>query len=177
MSLADIAEGVRSVETQHTRDVAIVDAVNESLADRLEGFASDLPCSPTQADRLARQFGAGESIESCAETVGVTRTNAARTLHLLGFAGVITVDPVDREIIKQWINGEIDRITANRRTDLDKSRFALAVYVETHEPLTETRAAIEPTVSLSENIQTDRRRALDETMADSTDLQPLYGST
>jgi hypothetical protein len=87
------------------------------------------------------------------------------------------VDPVDREIIKQWINGEIDRTTANRRTDLERSRFALAVYVETHEPLTEDQAAIEPTISLSENIQSDRRRVLNETMADPTDLQPLYGST
>lgn len=165
------------METQHTRDVAVVDAANESLADRLEDCASDLPCSPTAASHLARQFRAGESIEACAETVGVTRTNAARTLHLLGFAGVITVDPVDREIIKQWINGEIDRTTATRRTDLERSRFALAVYVETHEPLTEDQAAIEPTISLSENIQSDRRRVLNETMADPTDLQPLYGST
>lgn len=176
MPLADIAEGVRSVETQHTRNVALIDAAITSLTDRLEQFASDLPCSPRTASQVARQFKGGDSIEAVAEAVGVTRTDPVRTLDLLGFAGVITVDSVDRTIIRRWIEGTIDRTTAHRRTDLDNSTFALAVYVETHETLAEAGAAIEPTVSPSERIHSDRRHALNETMADLADLQPGYGS-
>jgi|GEM_PF-423496 len=175
MALADIAEGIRSVEKQQHRDVAVVDAAGTSLADRLETCASDLPCSPPEAASLARQFAGGAPVERCAETVGVTRTVAVKTLHLLGFSGVVTVDRDDRTVVRRWIDGEIDRTTVRRRTGLDESTFALAVYVETHEPLAAAQAVLDPARTTTDGDPTDQQRALQETMSDPTDFQTLAG--
>ena len=170
MALADIAEGVRVVETQNHRDVAVVDAAGGSLADRLEPCASALPCSLAVAARLARRFAAGASVERSAEAADVTRTVAAKTLHLLGFVGVVTVDPADRAVVRRWIDGEIDRTAARRRTDLEAERFALTAYVETHDPLPAGRAALEPGLATTDDVVSDQQRALEETMSDPTDL-------
>lgn len=175
MALADIADGVRSVEKQQRRDVAVVDAVGGSLADRLERCASDLPCSPRDAASLARRFASGTSVERSAEAVGITRTVAAKTLHLLGFSGVVRLDRDDRTVVRRWIDGEIERTAARRRTGLDEATFALAVYVETHEPLAAARAALDPALATRAVDPTDQQRALRDTMSDPTDFETVAG--
>jgi hypothetical protein len=176
MTLADIAEGIEVVETQREREVAAVDVAGESLADRLESCASALPCSADQAADVAREYAATGSLDRTAEASDVTRTIAAKTLHLLGFEGVVRIDPADRAIVGRWIDGEIDRTTACRRSSLGERTFALAVYVETHEPLPAARAAVEPALTIDRATAVDRRDTLQETMSDPTDLAAGTGS-
>jgi hypothetical protein len=142
MGLSDIAAGIEVTAEQEERGVATVDDTGASLAERLAEFADDLPCEPGAAATLAEQYAAGGSVGAAAEAAGVPAVTAAKTLHLLG-ESVSPVGPVGQEIVADWVDGELPRSEAEELARVSSTEFALAAYVETHEPIEGARAAVE----------------------------------
>ena len=172
MGLKDIAKGVEVVESQERREVAVLDGASESLAEWLSGVAAELPCSTARAAALARSYADGASVERASEVADVTPTVAAKTLHLLGFERVVDVDPADRRTVRRWIDGDVDRTDVQRRCGLDEKTFALAVFVETRDPVRGGRGVVESACTDSA-ASAGPNRALRETMSDPTDLQGM----
>lgn len=141
MGLSDIAEGVEVTTQQRDRGVATVDRTGTPLADRLEPFAASLPTDPATAARVIERYAAGGSIGQAAAAAGVARVTAAKTLHLAGEA-VSPLGPTGREIVRDWIAGELSRTDALALTRATPAEFALAAYVETHDPLEAARDAV-----------------------------------
>jgi len=136
MGLSDIAAGIEVTATQEEQGVATVDATDATLAERLGPFAEALPCAPAP-------------------------TTAAKTLHLLG-ENVSPAGPTGSEVVRDWIAGELTRTEAMELSRLGEQTFALAAFVETHEPLEAACAAVEGVLA--------GQRALAETTSDATDL-------
>lgn len=172
MGLDDIAEGIQVVKSQERRDVAVLDGASESLSEWLSAVAAELPCSTASAAALARSYAGGASIDRASEVADVTPTVAAKTLHLLGFEGIVDVDPADRRAVRRWIDGELDRTTVQRRCTLDEKRFALTVFVETRDPVRGGRGVVE-SMRTDSDAAADPNRALRETMSDPTDLRAM----
>jgi hypothetical protein len=142
MGLSDIAAGIEITETQEESGVATVDATDATLADRLDRFAQQLPCSPTAAATVLERYTAGAAIGPAARAAGVAPMTAAKTLHLLG-ESVSPLSPTGRDVLGDWIAGDLSRTEALELTRLSESEFALATYVETHDPIEDACAAIE----------------------------------
>ena len=142
MGLADIAEGIEVTERQDERGVATVDATDATLTERLEPFADDLPCSPAEAATVLDRYTEGAAIGATGRAAGVAPATAAKTLHLLG-ESVSPAGPTAREIVRDWIAGDLSRTEALELSPLSEAEFALAAYVETHDPSEEACAAVE----------------------------------
>lgn len=142
MGLADIAEGIEVTETQDARGVATVDDTDATLAERLEPFASGLPCSVGEAATVLERYTACGSVGDAGRAAGIPPMTAAKTLYLLG-ESVSPVTPLQRELLADWRQGELTREEAIELTGLNETEFALAAYVETHEPLEEACVAVE----------------------------------
>jgi hypothetical protein len=89
---------------------------------------------------------------------------AAKTLHLLG-ESVSPVGPTGRDVIEDYLAGELSRTDARPLSRTSETEFALAVYVETHDPLPDARAAVED--ALAVETETD---PLAETRSETVDL-------
>ena len=142
MGLSEIAAGIEVTAEQEERGVATVDDTDATLAERLAAVANDLPCSPEEAAAAVEQYAAGGSVGAAAEAAGVPAVTAAKTLHLLGEA-VSPVGQVGRDVVRDWVAGELPRSEAEELARVTSAEFALAAYVETHEPLAGARAAVE----------------------------------
>jgi hypothetical protein len=142
MGLADIAAGLEVTESQEESGVATVDTTDATLSDRLDPFAEQLPCSPAAAATVLERYTAGAAIGPAARAAGVAPMTAAKVLHLLG-ESVSPLGPTGRDVLRDWITGDLSRTEALELTRLSESEFALAAYVETHDPLEEACAAIE----------------------------------
>ena len=141
MGLSDIAEGVEVTTEQRDRGVATVDRTGCPLAERLEACAASLPTDPTTAARVIERYAAGGTVGQAAAAAGVARITAAKTLHLAGEA-VSPLGPTGREIVRDWIAGELSRTDALALTRATPTEFALAAYVETHDPIEAVRDAV-----------------------------------
>lgn len=166
MGLSDIAAGLEVTETQDERGVATVDTTDASLEERLDAFESDLPCSSSEAATLLERYSEGASVGTAGRAAGVPPVTAAKTLHLLG-ESVSPLGPTGRDIVRDWIAGDISRIDAMELTRLGEAEFALAAYVETHEPIEEARIAVEGVLA---GRLTAEETPLSETMSDTTEF-------
>jgi hypothetical protein len=142
MGLADIAEGIEVTETQDAQGVVTVDDTDATLAERLEPFASALPCSVDEAATVLERYTACGSVGEAGRAAGLPPMTAAKTLHLLG-ESVSPATPLQREMLADWQAGELSREEAIELTGLNETEFALAAYVETHEPIEEACVAVE----------------------------------
>jgi hypothetical protein len=142
MGLSELAAGLEVTESQDERGVATVDTTDADLAERLAPFAEDLPCSPADAATVLERYAEGASVGAAAHTAGVATVTAAKTLHLLG-ESVSPLGPTGREIVRDWIAGDLSRSEALELARVGETEFALATYVETHEPIEAACAAVE----------------------------------
>lgn len=72
---------------------------------------------------------------------------AAKVLHLLG-ESVNPLGPTGREVVQDWLAGELSRADAIELVRATETEFALAVYVETHDPIADACAAVEDTLAV-----------------------------
>ncbi|EMA25867.1 MULTISPECIES: DUF7858 family protein [Haloarcula] len=163
MALSDIAAGVEVTTHQRDRGVAAVDETDAPLPERLAPVADDLPCSAATAATVVEAYAAGKSVGDAGRAAGVAPVMAAKTLHLVG-EQVSPVGPQGREIIADWLAGDLSRSDAIALADVTEQEFALAVYIETHEPLPAARDAVEGALT------TEERDPLGETMSDVGEL-------
>ena len=142
MALSDIAAGIEVTTEQRDRGVASVDRTDESLADRLEAVADELPCAAEPAATLVETYAAGESVGDAGRAAGVAPTTAAKTLHCFG-EQVCPLSPTGRDVVRDWLAGVLPRSDAIIHTGASAREFALAVYVETHDPVPDAQSAVE----------------------------------
>lgn len=161
MALSDIASGIEVTARQEDRGVATVDDTGASLVDRLRPHADTLPCTPEAAATVLETHAGGTSVGESARSAGITPVTAAKTLHLCGVDGVTPLAPTARRIVRDWLTGELSRADALALTAAEDAEFALAAYVETHDPDPDLSAA-----AASVDIEHTGRAALADTMPD-----------
>ncbi|MEF8851524.1 MAG: hypothetical protein V5A44_09210 [Haloarculaceae archaeon] len=170
MGLSDIAAGVEVVDEQRDRGVATVDRTGGSLAERLDDHAEALPCSAAEAATLVEAYAGGASIGEAARAAGTTPTDGAKTLHLFG-ESVSPVGPVARDVVTDWLDGRLGRVEAVELAGVSEREFALAVYVETHDPIEGAREAVEGVLAPERDAAVEKRDTLGETMSDVGELR------
>ena len=143
MALSDIAAGLEVTVEQRERGVATVDDTSQDLPTRLAQFDADLPCDPTAAAALVESYTRGRSVGDSGRLAGLSPVAAAKTLHLLGVDGVCPLSSQGRLILRDWLAGELSRTEARLLTGSCETEFALATFVETHEPLAGAREAVD----------------------------------
>lgn len=170
MSLSDIAEGVATTRSQRERGVAVVDRTSGSLASVLGEFASALPCGAEPAATLVKAYRGGQSVESAATAAGVPPVTAAKVLYRLGFEGLSPLSPLQRDICRDWLAGDLTRTEAQELADVGDRAFALGAYIETHDPIPGAEEGVEDALASSEDAMVEKRDALAETMTAASDL-------
>ncbi len=133
MGLSEIAAGIETTEEQRDRGVATVDETG-SLRDRLAASADALPCTPAAAATVLETYRAGTSVGDCAREAGVAHITAAKALYRCGVTGVTPLGPTARRVVRDWVDGDLSRTEARELAGADEAAFALAAYVETHDP-------------------------------------------
>lgn len=171
MGLSDIAEGVAVTERQRERGVATVDRTEPTLNAALARYADEVPCDAATAARLVDAYIGGESVEDAAASAGVPAMTAAKTLFRLGFEGLSPLSPLGRDVLRDWLDGDIGRTEAKVLTGASDAEFALATYLETHDPLPDARERIATVVHDETNASVAKRDALADTMSDVSDLR------
>lgn len=141
MALSDIAAGVAVTSEQRDRGVAVVDDTDVPLAERLASLSEDLPCSADEAATLVEAYAEGKRVGGAAAVAGLAPMTGAKALHLLGET-VNPLAPTARRVVRDWLDAEFTRAEALELTDASEGEFALAAYVETHEPLDGARDAL-----------------------------------
>jgi hypothetical protein len=142
MGLADIAAGVEVTAEQRDRGIATVDRTDDSLAERLAVHEEALPCSAEAAATVVERYAGGGSVGAAARAAGTVPVTAAKVLHLLG-EPVSPLGPTGREVVRDWLAGDLPRADAVELARATETEFALAVYVETHDPIADACAAVE----------------------------------
>ena len=170
MPLSDIAEGLEITTRQRNRGVATVDDTDATLSERLSAYESDLPCDPVAAATVIETHTAGNSVGDSAQAAGVEPVIAAKALHLLGVSGINPLGPMSREIVRDWLAGGIARSEAVALTGGNETEFALAAFIETHDPIDGATAAIEGAFEGGER-STQKRDLLADTMTDAGEFQ------
>lgn len=165
MGLDDLAAGLVITHEQRERGVASVDRTAVSLADRLAPYAADLPCSPAEAATVVERYAAGASVGTAARAAGVPPMTAAKTLHRLGET-VTPAAPTARVVVRDWVAGDLSRTEAETLARLSPNEFALAAYVETHEPIPGARAAVEGVLTVGGDAAALERAALGDALED-----------
>jgi hypothetical protein len=150
MGLAEIAAGLEVTTEQRDRGVATVDGTDEPLADRLAPVAADLPCDGEAAATIVERYAGGGSVGAAGRAAGVPPMTAAKTLHLLG-ESVWPLGDLARDVVRDWLAGELSRADALELARASEREFALAVYVETHDPLPEARAAVADALAVDQD--------------------------
>lgn len=141
MGLSDIAAGVEVTTEQRDRGVATVDDTDASLAERLAADADALPCSADAAATVVEVYAEGKSVGTAARVADLAPITAAKTLHLLGEA-VSPLGPTGREIVRDWLVGDLPRSDARELAGATEREFALAAYVETHDAIAGAEEAV-----------------------------------
>lgn len=164
MGLSDIAAGLEVTDEQRDRGVATVDDTDASLAERLADHDEALPCPPEAAATVVEVYAEGRSVGTAASVADVPAVTAAKTLHLLG-EQVCPLGPTGREIVRDWIAGDLSRTEALELTGATEREFALAAYVVTHDPIPGARDAVASTLA------PDRGDPLGDAMSGVSDLR------
>jgi hypothetical protein len=166
MGLEEIAAGIEVTTEQCDRGLATVDDTDDELVHRFEPHADALPCSPEAAATVVETHTTGTSVGASAREAALAPMTAAKVLHCCGVAGVTPLSPMGREILRDWLAGELPRADALALTDATASEFALATYIETHDPIPALTDAVEGTLAPETNATVAKRDALGETMTD-----------
>ncbi|WP_338740177.1 hypothetical protein [Haloplanus salilacus] len=171
MALSDIAAGIEVREGQRDRGVTTVDATEDGLAARLDDHAERLPCTPEAAANVLETYAAGTSVGDCAREAGIAPMTAAKLLHRCGVTGVSPLAPTATRILRDWLDGDLSRSEAVDLTGVDEATFALATFVETHDPIPELTDAVEGVLEPDATATVAKRDALAETMSSVDDLR------
>lgn len=164
MGLSDIAADIEVTAEQRDPGVAVVDRTGDSLVDRLTAHEEELPCPADKAATVVERYASGGSVGEAARAATVPPVTAAKTLHLLG-ESVSPLSPTGRAILRDWLGGSLSRTEARELTRASETEFALAAYVETHDPIPAARAAVEGTLAVHQE-----EDPLAETRSEATDL-------
>lgn len=170
MGLSEIAAGIETTTRQRDRGVAEVDATGAPLAERLDPFADELPCTAVAAASVVEAFAGGESVGAAARAAGVAPVTAAKVLHRLGFEGVDPLAPTARTVLRDWLHADLSRSEAVALTGASDAEFALATYVETHDPIPGAREAVQEATGPGGDAMVEKRDHLGETMSDVDEL-------
>ena len=170
MGLSDIAAGIEVTAEQDDRGVATVDDTEASLVERLAAHEDDLPCTAEAAATVLDAHSAGTSVGESAREADLAPMTAAKALYRCGVAGVCPLGPTGREIVADWVAGDVARSTARELTDASEADFALTAYVETHDPIPELSGIADDALGLSGNAAVAKRDELAETMSSVDDL-------
>jgi hypothetical protein len=171
MGLSDIAEGIEVRDRQRNRGVPTVDATRGDLTARLDEHSTVLPCTPEAASVVLETYAAGTSVGDCAREAGIAPMTAAKLLHRCGIGGVSPLAPTAREIVRDWLNGDLPRSEAVNLVGADEADFALATYVETHDAVPELTDAVAGGLEPESSATVAKRDALAETMSSVDDLR------
>lgn len=166
VTLSDIAAGIEVVDEQRDRGVATVDDTDSDLAESLSGFESELPCSATAAATVLESFSGGASVGTAARDAGLVPVEAAKALHRLGVEGVSPLGPTGRQIVRDWIAGELSHAEAMELTGASEREFALAGYIESHEPIDGASEAVATARANAENAAVEKRDRLSGALGD-----------
>ena len=147
MTLSDIADGLEVTSRQRDRGVVVADDTDTPLVDRLREYAEELPCTPEATATLVDEYTAGRSIGDAARDAGVSPMTAAKTLHRCGVTGVCPLAPTRRGVVRDWLDGRLARSEAVELAGGDDADFALATYVETHDPVPPVADAVDAAVA------------------------------
>ncbi|PSP98588.1 hypothetical protein BRC89_06880 [Halobacteriales archaeon QS_4_70_19] len=142
MTLSEIAAGLEVTTEQEARGVATVDDTDAPLPERLREFAGGLPCTPEAAATLVTAYTRGASVGDAAREAEVAPVTGAKALHRLG-EPVQPLGPTGREVVRDWLDARLSRTEAVELAGGDPVDFALAVYVETHDPIPGAREAVD----------------------------------
>ncbi|MGM0398392.1 MAG: hypothetical protein ACQEQY_05300 [Halobacteriota archaeon] len=171
MGLSDIAEGIAVTERQRERGVATVDRTDPTVNAAIAPFEDDLPCDVADAAILVDEFVGGASVGAAAASAGLPAVTGAKTLFLLGFEGLSPLSPLGREILGDWLAGDIGRTDAKALTDASDAEFALATFLETHDPLPDADERIATALQSDTNHSVAKRDVLADTMSGVGDLR------
>ncbi|NEU58410.1 hypothetical protein [Halorussus sp. MSC15.2] len=173
MPLSDIADGLEVTTEQRDRGVASVDATATSDADlreRLAEFADDLPCDAASAAVIVEGHTSGRSVGDSAHEAGVAPMTAAKTLHLLGCEGVSPLTTEAHRIIGDWLSADLSRTEARELSGANETEFALATFVETHDPIPGASDLVEGAFARDGDAAVAKRDALAGTMSGTGEL-------
>jgi len=172
MGLSEIAAGVESTTEQIERGVATVDDTAVDLDRRLREHEADLPCTAAVAATVIEEYRSGSDVGTAGESAALARVTAAKLLHRTGFDGITPLSPTARRVLRDWLDGRIGRTEALELTGATDAEFALAAYVETHDPIPELEEAVrrEATAPIAGDAAVSKRDALADTMNGIGDL-------
>jgi len=171
MTLSEIAAGIEVTASQEEHGVATVDDTDGDLATRFARHADALPCTPEAAATVVESHARGGSVGDDAREAGVAPMTAAKALHRCGVDGVSPLAPTARRVVRDWLAGELSRADALDLVGGDEAAFALAGYVESHDPVPELADAARGALEDGGNASVAKRDALGETMTDAVDLR------
>lgn len=169
MSLEEIAAGIEVTSEQRDRGVATVEG--EDLDGVLADYVDELPCETAAAATVVDSYVAGASVGAAGREAGLVPVEAAKTLHLLGFEGVSPLGPAGREVVRDWVAGRIGHAEARELADAGERTFALAAFVETHEPLSDANERVRAALADRGDAAVRKRDRLRGTMTDAGDLR------
>jgi hypothetical protein len=135
VTLSDIAAGIEVVDEQRERGVATVDDTDADLVEALASFEAELPCEAAAAATVLEAFAGGAAVGDAAREAGVVPVTAAKALHRLGVEGVSPLGPTGREVVRDWLSATLSHAEARELTGASEREFALAAYVESHDPI------------------------------------------
>jgi len=170
VGLSDIAAGLEVTHEQRDRGVATVDDTDVDLRERLEPHADRLPCDPESAATVLETYADGGPVGATGHEAGVAPVTAAKTLHLLGIDGVSPLSPTAREVCRDWLSGRIGHAEARELTGASETEFALAAFVEAHDPIEGLEGLLERVLTDDAPATVRKRDHLAETMSDVDDL-------
>ena len=170
MELSELAEGLVVTDRQRKRDVSIVDRTDEMLTERLSKYSSVLPTEPAEAATMIELYVSGNDVETIADELGQVPMIVAKTLHITGMDGISPLAPEDREPLYRWLRGGISGAEAKRQLDVNEYEFALAAFVESHDPHESIATAVEGALAPRQNASVRKRDTLADTMSDGMDL-------
>ncbi len=173
MTLSDIADGLEVTTEQRDRGVASVDATADGeagLRERLGEFADELPCDAASAATVVEGHVAGKSVGESARAAGVAPVTAAKTLHLLGCEGVSPLTPDAHRIVRDWLSADLSRAEATELTGASETEFALAAFVETHEPIPGANDVVTGALAPDGDAAVEKRDALAGATGDASEL-------
>ncbi|MFB6180052.1 MAG: hypothetical protein ABEI77_10045 [Halorientalis sp.] len=169
MGLSDIAAGLEVTAEQRNRGVATVDETDASLSERLATHESTLPCGADEAATVVETYAEGKAIGTAARAAEIAPVTAAKTLHLLG-EQVTPFGPTARDVVRDWLGGHLARTEALELTGATEQEFALAAYVESHDPIPDAREAVAAELSSGLGVDDD---PLADAMSSVSDLREL----
>jgi len=169
VSLEEIAAGIEVTHEQRERGVATVEGGD--LASVLAEYAADLPCSAARAETVVETYVGGASVGDAARAAGIVPVEAAKTLHLLGFEGIAPLGPAGREVVRDWIEGRLSHAEARELAGAGERTFALAAFVETHDPLDGAPERVRGALADRGDAAVRKRDRLRGTMSDLGDLR------